>query len=332
VKDASSSFKTVFDARKVLQSVHSKSALDLNNVETVFSAFEMARVLGSLGNYRGDRVDALADAIRTVILRTVEETLVLERRDERVFPTREYEHLAKLIKQLREKAEPRQSVSVITFNYDMGLDYALHRTCQGPCYGLETSTPRGHVPLLKLHGSVNWSYCTHCKQIEPWTLDWYLSQDKYGFDYVDPRRAVLRIGSSLGVCRFCEKDTVHALIVPPTWSKIEYYTILRNVWARAAQELSSAEYIFVIGYSLPETDEFFRYLYGLGTVAGPPLKAFRVFDIEPKVEGRYRAIVGQGARGCFDFEACAFGRAVQKVGEMFSLRSSFLSRLFGGSG
>jgi hypothetical protein len=38
------------------------------------------------------------------------------------------------------------------------------------------------------------------------------------------------------------------------------------VWRTAAQHLSEAEHIFIIGYSLPETDQFFRYLYGLGTV------------------------------------------------------------------
>lgn len=50
VGKAANAFEKVFAAIADLQSVHSKSKLDLNNIETVFSALEMARVLGKFPN------------------------------------------------------------------------------------------------------------------------------------------------------------------------------------------------------------------------------------------------------------------------------------------
>jgi hypothetical protein len=38
-----SAFDTVFQAMTALQAVHSKSTLDFNNVESLFSAFEVAK-------------------------------------------------------------------------------------------------------------------------------------------------------------------------------------------------------------------------------------------------------------------------------------------------
>ena len=39
------------------------------------------------------------------------------------------------------------------------------------------------------------------------------------------------------------------MIVPPTWNKSQYHAALSRVWSLAAQELTEAEDIYVIGYS-----------------------------------------------------------------------------------
>ena len=62
------------------------------------------------------------------------------------------------------------------------------------------------------------------------------------------------------------------MIVPPTWNKTEYHSNLSHVWHEAAVELGSARNIYVFGYSLPETDSFFRYLFALGTYWREPNK------------------------------------------------------------
>jgi hypothetical protein len=64
-------------------------------------------------------------------------------------------------------------------------------------------------------------------------------------------------------------------------NKEDYCRQLQSVWARAAKELSEAQDIYAIGYSYPKSDAFFRYLYALGTVGGPVLRKFWVFNAAP---------------------------------------------------
>ena len=66
-----------------------------------------------------------------------------------------------------------------------------------------------------------------------------------------------------------------------------------HVWKQAAIELEDAEYIVVIGYSCPESDAFFRYLYALGTSGLRRLKRFVVIDPGSEIEGRFRGMLGQ---------------------------------------
>ena len=92
------------------------------------------------------------------------------------------------------------------------------------------------------------------------------------------------------------------LIVPPTWNKTMYHSNISAVWKKAAEELSCAENIIVIGYSLPESDMFFRYLFALGSISKTELKKFWVIDIDQTVEDRYERLVsGQIKRRGFKF-------------------------------
>ena len=109
------------------------------------------------------------------------------------------------------------------------------------------------------------------------------------------------------------------MIVPPTWSKGEYHSQLTKVWSRAAAELSDAENIFVSGYSLTETDSFFRYLFALGSVGSARIKRFWVFDTDQgggKVEQRFRTLRGPGiAENRFLYEQRQFSILPKRVKE-----------------
>ena len=72
VPDAAAKFETVFDGISELQYVHSKSQLDIQNLESVFAAFEMAKILGKFGTYTSEQIDSLVDAMRVVIVKTIE--------------------------------------------------------------------------------------------------------------------------------------------------------------------------------------------------------------------------------------------------------------------
>src|SRR5439155_5247930 len=133
--------------------------------------------------------------------------------------------------------------------------------------------------LLKLHGSLNWTETTpkvHEQAIVPYAiadcLKWYDPSDAKGYHILPVRKHL---------CEFAQRDaclTGEPVLVPPTWNKADSHRALTRVWSRAATLLSEAENIIVIGYSMPETDAFFRYLYALGTVGPVMLKRFWVCD------------------------------------------------------
>jgi hypothetical protein len=70
-------FSTVFAARSKLSGVHSKADLDIQNVESVFSAFEMLRTLKRTGDYGVEDPDDLVTAMKWLIAFTIERRLLL---------------------------------------------------------------------------------------------------------------------------------------------------------------------------------------------------------------------------------------------------------------
>ncbi len=102
-------------------------------------------------------------------------------------------------------------------------------------------------------------------------------------------------------------------LVPPTWNKSRHQSGIENVWKQAAQELAESENIFVIGYSLPQTDLFFHYLLSLGCLSSQIIRRFWVFDINPAVEERYRQILGPGVANRFQFIELSFKDVVRHL-------------------
>jgi hypothetical protein len=83
---------------------------------------------------------------------------------------------------------------------------------------------------------------------------------------------------------------------------------LEAVWRRACKELEQAENIFIIGYSLPETDSFFRYLFALGTQGRTQIKRLWVVDPDPNgvVRQRVEGFIGQAIRHRLEFLPITF--------------------------
>jgi hypothetical protein len=311
----SASFRLVFDGIDKLQVAHSKASLDINNVESVMAAFEMARLFERLGDFEPSLVARLPSAITTLVAQTVEELVTFEMGANDVRPGRGYADFSKLLKSLRES---REHVSVLTFNYDLGADLAIARLNHGVAYGLPNeSVDEQSVPLLKLHGSLAWTsdgtggagqivaasvreICTHFIRTTP----------------PDERKGSrpLRTRELLRTLRGAHAPLVAPVIVPPTWTKTSLYASISSVWKRAADALRDAENIYVMGYSLPLTDEFFRLLYALGTAGPTRMKRFWVFDPNREVEGRFRSLLGQAAESRFKFHPLTFSAAVSAIG------------------
>ena len=127
--------------------------------------------------------------------------------------------------------------SFITFNYDLLVESALKSLGIPFTYGINSKPEDSNsmVEVLKLHGSMNWA-----KKVN--STSSYTIHDTYE-DLL--------------------KNQNTPQLVPPTWRKI-FTGPLRQVWDRSLKSLEKATRIIVIGFSMPPTDNHFKYLMAAG--------------------------------------------------------------------
>jgi hypothetical protein len=314
---ARADFELVSKGLDALQQAQSKAYLDLVNIESVFAAFEATAFAGRLGSLPGEEIKRLPTAMRRVIATTLERLIVFTNSEGRIRPPAPYGAFADLVGELVwPNWEPRPlRASVITFNYDVCLDLALQVGGVPVNYGLgePTATP-ADVSLLKLHGSLNWARCPECQALGAWDLGDFLARSDFRGEAV--RLEVASRIHEFSPCGKCGKPPDGPMIVPPTWNKGQYHGELREVWRGAARELSNAESIIVVGYPFPPTDQFFHYLYAVGTIGDARLRRFWVFDPDDEVKGRFEGLLGQQGVDRFRFHRATFEGSIGTCREL----------------
>jgi hypothetical protein len=83
-------------------------------------------------------------------------------------------------------------------------------------------------------------------------------------------------------------------VIAPTWNKgLESDSTIVETWATALKLLREANHIRIIGYSLPESDAYIRYLLKAAVIESPHLKSFDVIcsDSSGQTRERYKAFV-----------------------------------------
>jgi hypothetical protein len=208
-----------------------------------------------------------------------------------------------------------QEPCVISTNYDLIADTALmylsesRPTSAGvvegrlPDYRCRISTPfyknepARFGTLLKLHGSLNWLYCSTCSRLElgksqarPFikVLNRMIGQDL--------QKAFTADGDPCPTC----KARLRPLLIAPSHLKYYRNPHLSQVWYEAECMLREAKHVIFIGYSLPEDDVEVIYLLKRSlTRAAPPKITVVEYDIDPKIPiggspagRRYRTIFG----------------------------------------
>jgi hypothetical protein len=309
IADSSHSFENVFAAISELQTVYAKSYLDLDNIESLFGAVEMGNMLGKFGTRSPDKVTELRSSLVTLIYKTLEATMRYPVSNYTIgFPQPYGQFLESVVKDGRNHYRQPLPVAFITFNYDLALDWTLLQLNVRYSYYLNQPVHSEGVPLLKLHGSLNWCECKKCNTIAPFDLS-KIKRDRVA----EERYTLLPISQYFQHNSHCDsKLTPPPVLIPPSWNKTDYHGQLAAVWRRAAIELQSAENIFVIGFSLPETDSFFRYLYALGSDGPTRIKKFWVFDPDSSgsVKARYEKLIGQMVAARFKYHQCTFEDAI----------------------
>jgi len=327
-KEDNEAFELIMQAKEDLERILVKVNLHLNNLETIFSLIEMGKLIDIFPGHIS--IDKLHEAIQRVIVRTIELKTNCYYKPNSADV---YNLLAWEIKFLEEQRKPSCS-SILTFNYDVAIDLALERLIGGINYCLheKQGSSAGGFKLLKLHGSFNWA--KHKKNDQGGVIP--ISTKRFVNEYYPPpqektfittrdipiqKQTVkttfqIDIGSRIDKLNpdfysGCEVSLIDnsPLIVPPTWSKTEYHTILRNVWAQAAKEISEAKYIIIIGYSFKD-DLFFQYLLALGMLNIHRIKSFWVIDKEPETIERYKKFIGSPIKDIFRESPQQFDRFV----------------------
>jgi len=180
----------------------------------------------------------------------------------------------------------------ISLNYDVALDRAIrdagYETEYG-FYGNHSSqlADSGKIPLYKLHGSLNWSFCPLCGEISE-------HNEKVA-------HLLFRQKNTIN-CENCHGENSQAIIIAPTLYKSYNISRLNNVWDSAALAISRADRLFFIGYSLAPADTSIIAMVKRSLNA--PQKEREVVVINPNrnVCKRYQQIFGESCKiNCMGF-------------------------------
>ena len=174
----------------------------------------------------------------------------------------------------------------ISTNYDVFLDRAIIEAGYRVEYGFyghhEVHVGAGgSVPLYKLHGSLNWSFCPLCGEISA-------HENKVAHLLFD--------GDGALSCLNCGSGSSQVMIVAPTLYKSYRISRLNNIWDCAAHAVSGASRIVFIGYSLSPAET---------SVIATIKRAVNCREMEREIIAvnpcraaceRYRRIFGPGVR------------------------------------
>lgn len=227
--------------------------------------------------------------------------------------------------------------SIITTNYDIMLDEALAKKSRrnygakfralietryenDPTYELdsdsglkraqkylgEAPSKRHNVPLLKIHGSLNWLHCPKCDEVDVSAVG----------------KGSVRTVAENYYCynQFCTQR-YDSLLITPTMYKDYNNRFIREVWEFAEDELISAEKLVFVGYALKDEDYQIRCLLMNAMLAKKkPYKNVLVVEKEPspsdsaeesrlrEIETKYRNLFGT-----IDFKPIGFQKYVESL-------------------
>lgn len=229
---------------------------------------------------------------------------------------------------LRTIWELDRDITFVTFNQDLVIEKALEAASDAPgfadipwnistCYRREfdgflfptqgrfflmrgdLDIPDPSVPILKLHGSLNWVWRTASRE--------------------DARNSIPRPGTGVYclTARDVEGDLILEyerddpylvpLVVPPIYEKGPHYRdFLGPLWTLARQALVTADRLVVFGYSFPTADFSARALLRASFHEGARTKSVSVIDADPSVASLMTDFL--------DLPSCLFFRDVGAFG------------------
>ncbi len=222
------------------------SEFDGFNIEEFFSAIELREMITLTIDKDNKQVNV--KDVTDFIAQTIEESLT----------KRSSEDYRKFILEILRKQD-----AIVTTNWDILLETEIQSKLENGDFDYlsvypykQENTSTDSIPLLKLHGSLNWAQCPSCNKV------YYFYDKVYNKFYQKP--------SQIPDCP-CGKPNNHLLprIIPPTFSKLkkneslesndeEKDDFINQIWNRAFKLIANCREIYFIGYSFPQTDAQMR--------------------------------------------------------------------------
>lgn len=194
---------------------------------------------------------------------------------------------------------------VVTMNYDTliekaaisldipGVELPLHPSVIYPRYFTSLRSRSGSAiwgygdlqtfRLLKLHGSVNWHYSGR----DSFYGETVFYSDVSGFEPTGIQSTKDADDRELREMAF-DKEV---LLIPPVTVKSTYFEneSIRAVWKDAAIALKNATSLYIVGYSLPESDLGMRFF--LADSSLPTNTPIYLVDINPDIIQHYKSLL-----------------------------------------
>jgi hypothetical protein len=182
------------------------------------------------------------------------------------------------------------SLCVITTNYDLMIDCALHQMGKPPNLGFEYGQHGGNsgrevgnlyalggVPVFKLHGAVNWF------SMNGGSGDVRVDGRLIEIALAEKGRAVIPVA-----CQHQYEGPGTPVIVPPTFSKSDLHPLFKSVWSGAARSLVEANLLVFVGYSFPLSDVEMRYFLARSLTGNAGIR--RILLVDPKARELHERI------------------------------------------
>ncbi len=137
-------------------------------------------------------------------------------------------------------AKMRKAISGVRIDGESGLRRPDARGYPGGVW-----LNQGRIPLLKLHGSLNWLYCPKCNEV----------------DVTIGEKGAIELAEADCYCynRNCTSKYI-PLLITPTMYKSYDNRVIKETWDCAERELRDADNVVFIGYGLKEEDYEIRCL------------------------------------------------------------------------
>lgn len=188
--------------------------------------------------------------------------------------------------------------TIITGGYDtFGLQRAM-------TYMPGIPLNNGKIPLFKIHGSLNWLYCSKCDEVD-------VSTDK---------GAVLTVSEDYYCFNAHCTHKYEPLLITPTMFKNYENRFIKETWEYAEKALIEADQLVFIGYALKDEDYQIRCLLmkallnkangydGIIVIERKPESKKDEKEMEDDIKGKYKALYGN-----VDFRPIGFAAYIDSL-------------------